>query len=47
MLVYADIRSKELNVNQFSRIGLQAYLARVHCEDTYLAIAKIIIICFN
>ena len=40
MLEYADIRPKELNVNQFSRI--QAYLARVHCEDTYLAMAKII-----
>ena len=31
MLVYADIMPKELNVNQFSRI--QAYLARVYCED--------------
>ena len=39
MLVYADIRPKELNVNQFSRI--QAYLARVHCVDTYLALIKI------
>ena len=32
MLVYAGKRPKELNVNQFS--GIQAYLARVYCEDT-------------
>ena len=45
MLVYADIMPKELNVNQFS--GIQAYLARVYCEDNRLTMAKIILFCFN
>ena len=43
MLVYADIRPKELNVNQFSgiRTTLLRYIVRV------MAVAKIIMFCFN